>query len=462
MVRGTHILLLLVPLAALGCCTFADSAQAAVNCDKYASPSGSDSSATGSLARPYLTVNQLDAALSPGQTGCLRAGTYGNTSTWDDIATSGTSGHPITITSYPGESAQVNGWVDVKGNYTTLTGLTIDGSNTLYSNPGGPCPGPASQPLTLDGQNDIFQYNDFTQSVASLRGVAVGIGFGGGSQGNNTIVRYNKIHDVGSCQAYDHLIYLSHGNGVQIYDNWLWNNPNGWGVQVYPGATNADIYNNVIDAAGSGFVIGGATTVSGNQIHNNVVMNSTGLVDAGTTGAGLTECCGLGTGNTFQNNDVYNNPAGVGTDPGVTMSGNITTNPGLVNSAAHNYAPAAGSPLASWNLWNGTSAGSTSTTPTPAPATPAVPVGAAAVGGNGQVTVNWTADPAGSQVTNYNVYRVGQTFTAPWATPTGTTFTNASTIVNGTQYCYQVSATNAAGESAKTAAVCATPNAPIA
>ncbi len=97
----------------------------------------------------------------------------------------------------------------------------------------------------------------------------------------------------------------------------------------------------------------------------------------------------------------------------------------------------------------------------PAPATPAVPVGATATGGNGQVTVAWTADPAGSQVTNYNVYRVGQTFTGPWASPTGTTFTNASGIVNGTQYCYQVSATNAAGESAKAAAVCATPSAPV-
>ncbi len=91
---------------------------------------------------------------------------------------------------------------------------------------------------------------------------------------------------------------------------------------------------------------------------------------------------------------------------------------------------------------------------------PSVPVGATATAGNGQVTVAWTADPAGSQVTNYNVYRVGQTFTGPWASPTGTTFTNASTVVNGTQYCYQVSATNAAGESAKAAAVCATPQVP--
>jgi hypothetical protein len=92
---------------------------------------------------------------------------------------------------------------------------------------------------------------------------------------------------------------------------------------------------------------------------------------------------------------------------------------------------------------------------------PIVPVGLIATGGNGQVTLNWTADPASNQVATYNVYRVGQTFTGPWASPTGTTFTNASGIVNGTHYCYQVSATNASGTSAESAAVCATPNVPV-
>jgi Polysaccharide lyase len=100
-------------------------------------------------------------------------------------------------------------------------------------------------------------------------------------------------------------------------------------------------------------------------------------------------------------------------------------------------------------------------TPTlPAAATPAVPTAVVATPGNGQVTVNWAANPASNQVTNYNVYRTGQTFTGPWATPTATTFTNGSSVVNGTQYCYQVSATNAAGASAMSAAVCATPTLP--
>ena len=78
-----------------------------------------------------------------------------------------------------------------------------------------------SQPLVIAGRNDVLEYDDYYQSVASLRGNGIGIGFWGNA--DNTIIRYSKIHDVGQCEAYDHLIYLSHGNNVQIYDNWIWN-----------------------------------------------------------------------------------------------------------------------------------------------------------------------------------------------------------------------------------------------
>ncbi len=75
------------------------------------------------------------------------------------------------------------------------------------------------------------------------------------------------------------------------------------------------------------------------------------------------------------------------------------------------------------------------------------------------MTLSWAANPAGDHVLHYNVYRTDQTFSGPWASPTSTTFTNASNVVNGTVYCYRVSATNSAGTSAETAAVCARPRA---
>ena len=125
----------------------------------------------------------------------------------------------------------------------------------MGSHPAGvSCPGNTSQPLVLAGTGDVLQYVDYSQSIASLRGNAIGVGFWGDA--DDTVIRYSKIHDVGQCLAYDHLIYLSHGNNVQIYGNWLYDDPHGDAVQLYPAPTNARIYDNVVDQVGEGFVVG--------------------------------------------------------------------------------------------------------------------------------------------------------------------------------------------------------------
>ena len=207
----------------------------------------------------------------------------------------------------------------------------------------------------IAGQNDIFEYNNLYQSVASLRGNGLGIGWWGNA--DNTIVRYNKIHDVGGCMAYDHLIYLSHGNNVQIYDNWMWNDPHGWGVQLYPSPTNARVWDNVIDHAGSGFVVGNESgdTVSGNQISNNVIMNSTGLPDAGLTQASPSTTSGEAppAPATPSPTTSYNNPGGIGRLTAVSAYNNSSADPQLTDPAGQNFQPQSGSPAAAWGLWNG-------------------------------------------------------------------------------------------------------------
>src|SRR5205085_2816805 len=132
---------------------------------------------------------------------------------------------------------------------------------------------------SIQGQGDVLEYYDVYHSVASMRGVGIGIGFGGPA--DNVVIRYNKIHDTGQCDNYDHSIYLSHGNNVQVYENWMWNNHGGQAFSVYPAATNAKIHSNVIDASDSGFTIGddNPSYVSGDQIYNNVVMNTGTVVN---------------------------------------------------------------------------------------------------------------------------------------------------------------------------------------
>ena len=320
------------------------------HCDLFASSSGSDSSGDGSLGSPFASLNKLDAVLRPGETGCLRAGSYGSTSTWHRIDTDGTARGQITITSYPGETATVRGYVDIEANYTTLSHLSIDGSNTFYTQvrSGTNCPAPVSQPLVIAGHDDVLEFVDYYQSAPSLRGNGIGIGFWGDA--DNTVIRFSKIHDVGQCEAYDHLIYLSHGNNVQIYDNWIYDDAHGRGVQLYPAPTNAKVYDNVIDHAGEGFVIGNEPgyTVSGNQIFDNIITNSTGLATEGIAGQAIHDIYGgrPGAGNTFRDNVLFNNPGGLGDLTAVRAYGNTTRDPEFLNTARHDYETRRGGQLA--------------------------------------------------------------------------------------------------------------------
>jgi hypothetical protein len=326
-------------------------------CELYASPSGSDASGNGSRAHPYATPARLDRALSAGQTGCLESGTYGSTTTEHRLRRNGTQDGRVTLSGAPGAKVTITGWVIIQGSYTTVQNMTIDGSNTLYgSHPAGvDCPGNTSQPLVLAGTGDVLQYVDYYQSIASMRGNAIGVGFWGNA--DNTVIRYDKIHDVGQCQAYDHLIYLSHGNNVQIYGNWMYDDPHGDAVQLYPAPTNARIHDNVIDAVGEGFVVGNTSpnTVSGNQIYDNVISNTTGLAVYGQAGDAIHDIWDgtPGTNNTFHNNLLYNNPGGLGRLTAIQATANTTANPQYTSTTTHNYQTPTTSPAAPLHLWDG-------------------------------------------------------------------------------------------------------------
>ena len=99
----------------------------ATGCNRVAAPSGSDR-ARGGLKTPFRTVQALVNSLRPGQTGCLREGTYTGAVR---IARGGRRRARVTLAAYPGETATVVGRLQiVKGaNYVTVTGLRLDGEN---------------------------------------------------------------------------------------------------------------------------------------------------------------------------------------------------------------------------------------------------------------------------------------------------------------------------------------------
>jgi Right handed beta helix region len=357
-------------VVAVSALALAAPAAASGGCDLIASPTGSDASGDGSAARPFQTLQELDRMLSPGQTGCLHAGVYGSIATLHRIDTGGSAAGRISITSYPGERATVVGWVDIEASYVTVSYLNIDGSNTFYrQHPSGEAQGcrvPASQSLVIAGHDDIFEHNNYYQSNPRLRGNGIGVGYWGDA--SNTVIRFNRIHDVGGCDFFDHLIYLASGNKIQVYGNWMWNDPHGWGIHFYPGPTNAQVWANVIDGAGSGVVFGdepGGTT-SGNKFFSNVVTDSVGVsnpdihwshegVMATAPGFSSTDS----RGNWIIGNDSFGNPGGVlnsamsvGSDQ-VTATRNIAVDPEFVNPTVHDYKLRPDSPVVGFGLWNG-------------------------------------------------------------------------------------------------------------
>src|SRR4051812_14480516 len=103
---GMRRALLLTIATAVALVAGAPSASADTSCDRVASPNGSDAP-PGTAAAPFRTLARLNAALQPGQTGCLRQGTWKET-LYVKVPR-------VTIASWPGERATVEGPAAVSG-----------------------------------------------------------------------------------------------------------------------------------------------------------------------------------------------------------------------------------------------------------------------------------------------------------------------------------------------------------
>jgi hypothetical protein len=336
----------------------------AVRCDQYASPSGNDSTGTGAIGAPYLTPEKLDQQLAAGQTGCLRSGTYGNTSTQQTFS----NATGVHLRSYPGEVATVNGYPLVTGAGTDLAYINFDLNNTSDPARSGMsgCSATGAYPLQIEASNVVIQHDNIYQTdvPSALRGVAVGVGWNNAI--SNTVIRYNRIHDMGGCNSLDHGIYDEQTTGDQIHGNWIYNDPHGWAIQMYPHPVNAHIYSNVIDNTGAGITVGaesGTPITSNISLDHNVMTNMTGLPVTGVGAVDFSTYWGgtVGTGNTSTSNDSFNNAASCSSDcSGLTVTGTISSDPQFTNRAGNDYRVASTSPVALWGLWNGDLGGQSS------------------------------------------------------------------------------------------------------
>ena len=313
------------------------SSTAAVSCDKVAAPSGSDSAA-GLVASPYRTTQKLADSLAPGQTGCLRDGLYEQDV---KVTKGGSSGSPVTLTSYPGERATLKGRLRVadSANFVTVESLDLDGRDA--SN----LPSPS-----VYGDDVVFRDNDVTDYHT---GICFLLGSSSYGRAKRTTIERNRIHDCGvlPAQNHHHGIYIEASDDARVLNNWIYDNADR-GVQMFPDSQGSYIAGNVIDGNGQG--VSFARQSANNVVEHNVVSNAVlrwNIEDWELSGAG----------NVARNNcvwttrtDLYNRQGGIMVNPDFTSVGNLIADPLFVDRGAKDFRLSDGSPCASLLAGGGT------------------------------------------------------------------------------------------------------------
>jgi hypothetical protein len=247
--------------AAFMACVLSASSVAGATCDLFASPSGSDS-AVGTMTAPFQTVQQLADSLSPGQTGCVLAGTYDEDL---KIARGGRTGAPVTLAVYPGQRATIVGrfWIARGSDYVTVRGLRLDGVNSDN------LPSP-----TINANHATFTGDDITDDHTGTCFVIGGRPWGTAA---DTLITRSRIHECGRLPStnYDHGIYVAAATGTRIEWNLIYNNADR-GVQLYPDAQGTTVDHNVIDGNGEGIIFSGddGYASSGSNVYDNLLTNS--------------------------------------------------------------------------------------------------------------------------------------------------------------------------------------------
>src|SRR5882757_4859666 len=193
--------------------TVARSSGASTACTYYAATNGSDAN-PGSATAPFSTVQRLTNALTPGQTGCLSAGTFtGDVS----LSHGGQSAAPITITSTnPSTPATIKGrFLTLPGgNWWTFTQLRFDGTNSTD------LPSP-----TIGSDHVTFSHDDITDDNTTICFDLINSSQWGTA--HYTTIDSSRIHDCGrlpyGSTNGDHGIYVS-GFNTTITNNYIYNN----------------------------------------------------------------------------------------------------------------------------------------------------------------------------------------------------------------------------------------------
>ena len=181
----------------------------------------------------------------------------------------------------------------------------------------------------------MIQDNNIYESV--YRDELIGVNYAGASKPvTNDVITHNNLGPGGSCKQLDHLIYDDYSTGLQITQNWFFDDPYGYGVQLYVGPTSTTISGNVFDNVLDGVI--SASSNAGNTITHNVAVNLPNV--SGYSSGKMVNCYQSGPA-TASNNAVFNAANGIGTTCGsLQITGTnptLTANPFVGGENSDNY-----------------------------------------------------------------------------------------------------------------------------
>jgi hypothetical protein len=316
--------------------------------DFYVSNGGDDAN-PGTVASPYQTLARGVRDLKAGDTLFLREGKYVGSSQLRNIPSGESWSKPVTIKAYEGERPIIVAEPEETAIYITGTSYVIIEGVTVDAEGGHD--GIKITYLTGGAQAHHIRIQNCEVKNASNQGLLVS------GEGNEFINL--DVHDNGT-NGYHHGIYLS-ADGNLIHGGKYYRNA-GWGVHIYPKATNTTVrnvrsfenastglglvwgknnqaYNNIVYKNGAGIHLSGESprcynnTVFGNREEGLSVANA----DNGPNGTSNAD---------VRNNIVFGNGSGIidyATGAGTVLSNNLEADPAFVDSAAGDSRLQAGS-----------------------------------------------------------------------------------------------------------------------